>query len=55
MADKAGLPLRERVWITIVDHEQEPPRPVEEIFIENGRIQERKSLTQKGDDGSSGK
>ena len=36
--------IRERVWVEIIDHTVEPPRPVEEIFIENGEIRERRRL-----------
>ena len=36
--------IRERVWIEIIDHEQDPPKPVEEIFIENGVVRERRAI-----------
>lgn len=44
MGDSASAGLRERLWITVVDHEQDPPQPVREIFIENGVIQSDTNL-----------
>ena len=44
MRDVSTPHIRERVWIEIVDHTVEPPRPVEEIFVENGEIRERRRL-----------
>lgn len=31
--------IRERTWVTKIDHSGETPRPVEEVFIENGELQ----------------
>ena len=36
--DSEGARLRERVWVTKIDHTTDPPRPIEEIFVENGDI-----------------
>lgn len=42
MSDAAAASLRERLWIVKVDHETDPPTVVEEVFIENGVIMERR-------------
>jgi hypothetical protein len=44
MKDATTPNIRERVWVTVVDHTQDPPQPVEEIFIENGNVQSRRRL-----------
>lgn len=36
--DKASAGIRERIWVTKFDHTADPPRQVEEVFIENGRL-----------------
>ena len=30
--------MRERVWVTKIDHTDDPPRPVEEVALEDGRV-----------------
>lgn len=42
--DDGPLQVRARAWVTVVDHTVEPPVPVEEIFIENGTVMERRAL-----------
>lgn len=37
--DIGGARVRERVWVTKIDHTEDPPRVVEEVFIENGQVQ----------------
>ena len=38
MKDQSAPALRERVWITKFDHSVDPPRAVQEVFIENGVV-----------------
>lgn len=45
MGDQASTGLRERVWVTVIDHEADPPQPVREVFFENGVLQHDVSLT----------
>lgn len=45
MADRAAQAIRERIWITKFDHATDPPRAVEEVFVENGVIMETRDLT----------
>lgn len=30
--------VRERIWVTKLDHSTDPPREVETVFIENGEV-----------------
>lgn len=36
--DPAELKVRERVWITKIDHSEDPPKVVEELAFEDGRL-----------------
>lgn len=38
MTDENGTRLRERVWIEKWDKESDPPRLVETLFVENGKV-----------------
>ena len=38
MRDDSRTKVRERVWVTKIDHEQDPPRVVEKVMVENGRV-----------------
>lgn len=41
--DEAGARVRERVWVTKVDHSVDPPVAVEEVFVEDGQLMEVKT------------
>ena len=45
MAETASAGVRERVWITVIDHEHDPPQPIKETFFENGELQSVTDLT----------
>lgn len=38
MSDTSSAKIRERIWVTKFDHATDPPTPVEEVFMENGRV-----------------
>lgn len=48
--DHAGARLRERIWVTKFDHTVDPPRPIEEVFIENGVVMSVTPLSPDTDD-----
>lgn len=48
MGEGATTNVRERVWIDVIDHEQEPPRMIRQIFFENGELQAVTELTTTG-------
>lgn len=45
MQDNAGMGIRARAWVTKIDHSVDPPRPVEEVFVENGVVLGRRALS----------
>ena len=49
MGEGATTNVRERVWIDVIDHEQEPPRMIRQIFFENGELQAVNELTTTGE------
>jgi hypothetical protein len=50
MSESATPQVRERVWIEVIDHEQEPPQVIREMFFEDGRLQTVTDLTTTGRD-----
>lgn len=40
MSDASKPQLRERLWVEKFDHDVDPPRKVETVFIENGKVVE---------------
>lgn len=53
MEDLSGISMRTRAWITKYDHSVDPPRPIEEVFIENGRIVSVTPLSTEQEEGAS--
>lgn len=41
--ESIGPNIRERLWIEKFDHDEDPPRLIESVFVENGVIVERRT------------
>lgn len=48
MGDLTGTNVRERVWIEVIDHDEEPPRVIREVFVENGVLVHDVTVTTTG-------
>ncbi len=49
MQDAQSPKIRERIWVKKLDKTYDPPRVIEEVFIENGQLVERTVPKKKGE------